>query len=130
MPHKLLLLVSAILFLLGLWAQKDLRAFKASSIRVTAIVDERVPGTLWNRTPMAPRVTLKYEYAGKPYLVSAGAVGDALAGLQKGGAVELILLASDPSRFLPAAALPGAGRLSYFLMAIGAALLLGAAFFR
>ena len=114
----------------GIWAYFDARQFKASSARVTAVVDERTPGTLLNRTPRPPTISLRYEFGGSKVHVSTNAINKYFAPLKAGDTVELVLVKGDPNKFMPAAAADKAGRLGIVLVVLGASVLMLGAFLK
>ena len=127
---RILILIGLALCVSGIWAYFDARQFQASSARVTAVVDERNEGTMLNRTPRPPAISLRYEFEGKKVHVTTNAINKYFEPLKAGDTIELVLAKGDPNKFMPAATADKAGLLGVFLTVLGAGVLVLGAFLK
>ena len=109
--------LGVVMLILGWWVARDFFAFKKSSLRAAAMVEQILPATL----------TLKYVHAGKEYRPSVNTIDKNWTSLKKGDTVRLVLLSSNPARFMPETSLADPGTVGWlrFLFFMAGMLLIG-----
>lgn len=127
---KLFIVLSIAAILFGVKALLDFQAFKHSPIRVTGEVVEILPAGIWMRLPQQARVMIRYTYEGRDFNVGNTAVSKRWLALKKGDSAELILNASNPSKFILADSLGDTSVLAPVLVAFGSILLVIGYFLR
>ncbi len=127
---RFLLVLGMVAMILGFKAMIDFQGFKSSPIRVMGEVVEIAPGGVWMRVPQQARVLVRYEYNGQEFNKGNTALSKRWAALQEGDRVELILIASNPSKFILADSLGDTSALAPVLIAFGSLLLAVSYFIR
>ncbi len=120
---KLFIVLGIAAMFFGMKALIDFQAFKKSPIRVTGEVVEMAPAGMWMRLPQQARVMVRYSYAGRDFNVGNTAISKRWLALKKGDPAELILNASNPSKFILADSLNDTSVLAPVLVAFGMILL-------
>ncbi len=127
---RLLMLLAMVAIVFGCKALIDFQGFKNSPVRVAGEVMEIAPGGIWMRVPQPARVLVRYEYNGQEFNKGNTVLSKRWAALQKGDRAELILIPSNPSKFILSDSLGDTSTLAPALIAFGSLLLAVSYFIR
>ncbi len=120
---RILIALGIVAMVFGFKALIDFQGFKNSNIRVTGEIVEITPAEMWMRLPQQARVMVRYIYEGREFSVGNTAISKRWNALQKGDRVQLILIASKPSKFILADSLGDTSVLAPALIAFGSLVL-------
>ncbi len=111
---KIIFGLGVAMLVLGWWVTQNTRAFKNSPLRAEARVESRKEGERTADRQIKPAtLSLLYTHEGREYRPNVNALDTNWSTLKPGDGIRLVLLPSDPTRFVPEASLLQSGKGSW-----------------